>query len=127
MLGVLNGIHEAALTGLIAWPEAALAAGKLTSLPTAVISVTELGVQETWERFVARRGGRVSLSDAIYLKLAERIGCELWTVDDHLVRTIGEQFPWVQSLSDFVPEKAQRLLSPPPPAATPARMSPPVR
>jgi predicted nucleic acid-binding protein len=42
------------------------------------------------------RLGRAAAYDSFYLALAERLGCELWTVDRRLVNTVN--LPWVRAV-----------------------------
>ena len=39
--------------------------------------------------------------DAHYLALAEREGCELWTADTRLWKTVHSNLPWVHTLSAY--------------------------
>lgn len=40
-----------------------------------------------------------SIPDAMYLALAEQLGCELWTADEPLVTVSAPALPWVRLLS----------------------------
>lgn len=43
---------------------------------------------------------RAAAYDSYYLALAERLGCDLWTTDDRLVRAVN--LPWVRSAGSIV-------------------------
>ena len=41
--------------------------------------------------------------DAHYLALAEALGCEFWTADGRLYRTVCDALPWVRWLTEYQP------------------------
>jgi predicted nucleic acid-binding protein len=51
---------------------------------------------------------RQSVYDCLYVALAEREGCELFTADDKLLRNLQARFPFIKHLSSLT-------LPPPPP------------
>ncbi|MBD3291941.1 MAG: hypothetical protein GF393_03390 [Armatimonadia bacterium] len=86
---------------LISWEEARAACEMLAALPLATMRIRELGVGKLWDQFVAPFDGCVTPYDAAYLLIASHLDCDLWTADDRLVRTVGDQLPWVRSLSEL--------------------------
>ena len=45
---------------------------------------------------------RPAAYDAIYLALAEHLGCEFWTADQKLFNAVGSKLTWVQWIGNFV-------------------------
>lgn len=41
--------------------------------------------------------------DAYYLALAQRLGCDLWTNDQRLLRALGGKLPFVKWIGDYSP------------------------
>lgn len=54
-----------------------------------------------WRQFVLGFELCVSPYDATYLATAQAAECDLWAADDRLMRTVGEQLPWVRALSEI--------------------------
>jgi predicted nucleic acid-binding protein len=54
--------------------------------------------QRAWE--LARRFHRPQAYDSHYLALAEMLGIELWTADDHLYNAVKDALPWIRQLGD---------------------------
>lgn len=52
--------------------------------------------RRAWE--LAQQFKRPTVYDALYLAVAEHIGCELWTADDRLYKAVHDALPWVRSL-----------------------------
>lgn len=48
---------------------------------------------------VARRFALPACYDAHYVALAERLGIELWSCDDRLLKKVKDHLPWVHSAS----------------------------
>lgn len=42
-----------------------------------------------------------SLSDSLYVVLAQQLQGELWTADQRLLAAVGARVPWVRSLADY--------------------------
>ncbi|TAK35105.1 MAG: PIN domain-containing protein [Chloroflexota bacterium] len=42
-----------------------------------------------------------TIYDALYVALAEKLGCELWTADLALLRSVGPSFPFVRWIADY--------------------------
>ncbi len=53
-----------------------------------------------WHTLVRGFDYLVTPYDAAYLYVAQTEGCEFWTADDRLVRTVAAELPWVRSLSE---------------------------
>lgn len=71
------------------------------------ISAYEVLPIAAWRDFVIGFDLCVTPYDATYLVTARTAECELWTADDRLVRTVGDDLPWVRSLSDLPDEQTQ--------------------
>jgi predicted nucleic acid-binding protein len=52
---------------------------------------------------LALRFGQSQAYDAHYLALAESLGCEFWTADGRLYRTVRDALPWVRWLTEYQP------------------------
>ncbi|MGB8647639.1 MAG: type II toxin-antitoxin system VapC family toxin [Anaerolineae bacterium] len=50
--------------------------------------------ERAWE--LAKRFKQSQVYDAYYLALAESLGCEFWTADEHLYKAVHRALPWVQ-------------------------------
>ena len=100
-LEVINGLRRSLLSGLLSAEEAQEAVRRVAGLPILTFEAEQLGLADLWGSFIERFDGRVTPYDAAYLQVASQFGCELWTADDRLVRTVGEQLPWVRSLSEI--------------------------
>lgn len=60
------------------------------------VTTAELGAWET-----AKRHHRPDTYDCEFYALAERLGAEFWTADDHFVNALASQRPtWVHRLSE---------------------------
>lgn len=51
-------------------------------------------------RFVQTHGLR-SIYDALYVALAQMLGCELWTADRRLLAALGAAAPWMRFIGDY--------------------------
>jgi predicted nucleic acid-binding protein len=56
---------------------------------------------------LANKYGLPATYDAHFLALAEREGCELWTADSRMWRTVQGKIPWVRDLSEYQPVNDQ--------------------
>ena len=93
---VTNALHQLARRGHIRRSDAAEMLDSLISLVEsrephelygrALILADELGLSATY--------------DALYLALAESEGCEVWTADRRLVRSVGARFPLARWIVD---------------------------
>lgn len=54
-----------------------------------------------WEISIKLRQAHVY--DAVYLALAESVGCDFWTADEKLIKATKTKFSFVKSLKDFIP------------------------
>lgn len=59
------------------------------------------GLSAYWHDWIEAFGYQVSAYDAAYLATATLVGCDLWTADERLVRTVGDELGWVHSLGEF--------------------------
>jgi predicted nucleic acid-binding protein len=50
---------------------------------------------------LCRQYHRLSVYDAHYLALAQRLECEFWTADEELVDAVRPGFPWVHALAEI--------------------------
>jgi len=57
--------------------------------------------QKAWE--LARRFNRPQAYDSHYLTLAEMLGLELWTADEHLYDAVEHDLSWVKRSGDYEP------------------------
>ncbi|MFW6155985.1 MAG: type II toxin-antitoxin system VapC family toxin [Armatimonadota bacterium] len=98
---VANAIRVAASRGRIDRSSVAELYHAFRELPITLIPHYEMP-QVAWEQFVLGRGLTVSPYDATYLATAVVTSCDLWTADDRLVRTVGDDLPLVRTLSEVV-------------------------
>ncbi|MFW5868751.1 MAG: type II toxin-antitoxin system VapC family toxin [Armatimonadota bacterium] len=54
-----------------------------------------------WQDYVIGFDLCVTPYDATYLVTAKNAECELWTADERLLRTVGDELPWLRSLSEI--------------------------
>jgi predicted nucleic acid-binding protein len=73
----------------------------LSSLSVELVDQARLP-ELAWREFVPGCSLCVSPYDATYLATASITSCELWTADDRLVSTVGDDLPWVRSLSEII-------------------------
>jgi predicted nucleic acid-binding protein len=57
--------------------------------------------QRAWE--LAKQFNRPQAYGSHYLALAELLGLELWTADEHLYRAVARELSWVKWLGDYQP------------------------
>lgn len=100
MWEVANSLRKTALGGRIPTPSVDPLYQTFTDLPIEMVPHSGLPLT-AWQQFVLGFDLCVSPYDATYLATAQAAECELWTADDRLVRTVGEQLPWVRSLSEI--------------------------
>lgn len=50
---------------------------------------------------LATEFNRPTAYDTQYLAVAERLGCDFWTVDERLYNAVNTKLPWVKWLGDF--------------------------
>jgi predicted nucleic acid-binding protein len=100
VLETCHAIRKAVRSGLISPTRGDQAVAWLASSPVRLTDIGLIEVRDIWDRFVCAFDHLVTPYDAGYLYVAEMLDCELWTADDRLVRTVGEQLPWVRSLSE---------------------------
>lgn len=93
---------------MLTWEEGDRAVKQLVQMPLWYTDFEQGDLEDLWHRFVCAFDHLVTPYDAGYLYVAERLDCELWTADDRLVRTVGEDLPWVRSLSGLPDEQTQQ-------------------
>lgn len=96
---VANAVYRRSLrtTDLaITREEAERALDALTTLDLTVQEPDYQQVLATAYRFELR-----TIYDAAYVVLARTIGCEFWTADQRLVRSLGSAAPWVRFIGEF--------------------------
>ncbi len=100
---VANTLYQKVRKGAIAFDRAHLALSKAlgTGLELQCIEDTALSIKAIE---LANRFNLPAIYDAHYLALAEHKGCELWTADTRLWRTIGGQLDWVRHMNDYRPK-----------------------
>jgi predicted nucleic acid-binding protein len=54
---------------------------------------------------IADRYSLPAVYDAYYVALAQRLGCDLWTDDQRLLRGLGNRLPFVRWIGDFPMDK----------------------
>jgi predicted nucleic acid-binding protein len=47
--------------------------------------------------------------DTHYLALAEHVGCDLWTADTRMWRTVKDQLDWVHWIGDYPPPQEKEI------------------
>ncbi len=88
-----NAVLQAMRRGRIAVPRAERALLDITRARVALVSIEEHLIY-VWQSFVTRYD-MPAVYDATYLAVADMLGCELWTADRRLYRTVGHALPWV--------------------------------
>ncbi|MEZ8220081.1 putative nucleic acid-binding protein, contains PIN domain [Candidatus Fervidibacteria bacterium JGI MDM2 JNZ-1-D12] len=73
---------------------------------SAVTLISRLGLivhlNPSWQlAFAFARQNRIQVYDAVYVLLAGELGCDLWTADERLVRSIGGAYPFVRFIADY--------------------------
>jgi predicted nucleic acid-binding protein len=101
---VANAIRVAAARGRLDRESVPDLYDAFSELPITLIPHYEMP-QVAWERFVLGCGLTVSPYDATYLATAQVTSCDLWTADERLVNTVGDELPWVRSLAQHSPEE----------------------
>jgi predicted nucleic acid-binding protein len=89
---VRNALRVAAARGRIERASVPELYHALRDLPITLIPHYEMP-QVAWEQFVIGCDLTVSTYDATYLATAQVTSCQLWTADDRLVRTVGDELP----------------------------------
>lgn len=102
---VANAVRVAAARGRIARESVADLYDAFTDLPITLVPHYEMP-RIARSHFVLGYGLTVSTYDATYLATALAADCELWTADDRVVRTVGDELPWIRSLSEVANEDA---------------------
>lgn len=56
----------------------------------------------SWQlAFSFARQNSIQVYDAVYVLLAVELGCDLWTADERLVRSIANAYPFVRFIADY--------------------------
>jgi predicted nucleic acid-binding protein len=90
---VASGLRRKALRSEISYEEGREALALLDSLEVTLVSDPRL-VGRAFD--LASEPGQPSVYDALYLAVAERLHCDLWTADARFVRSIGARYPSVR-------------------------------
>ncbi|MBD3293620.1 MAG: PIN domain-containing protein [Armatimonadia bacterium] len=93
----LNALRRAVVCERLSEQLAAEARSVLLSAPISLASMGEKA-EEVWSNFVLVYD-LPTVYDAVYLAAAADLGCELWTEDRRLYRTVHEHLPWVRCAS----------------------------
>ncbi len=72
----------------------------LRGVPVPLLAPDELH-QRVWK--LARHFNRPTAVEAHYLALAELFGCEWWTADERLFKTVRHELPWVPWIGNYDP------------------------
>ncbi|MFP4248495.1 MAG: type II toxin-antitoxin system VapC family toxin [Armatimonadota bacterium] len=93
----LNALRQSVRRQRLTDEEALDLLGDLVALPVGIVPVED-AAEDVWKRFVVAFS-LPSVYDATYLAVADAEGCELWTEDRRLYRTVHEHLPWVRCAS----------------------------
>ena len=88
-----NAVRRAVVQGRLPADEAVAALQRLTGIDVDLVNVED-DVIHVYQNFVAKYD-MPAMYDATYLAVADMLGCELWTADKRLYRTVGHALPWV--------------------------------
>ena len=88
-----NAVRCAVVQGRLPADEAVDAIQRLTDIDVDLVNVED-DVVHVYRSFVAKYD-MPAVYDATYLAAADMLGCELWTADRRLYRTVGHALPWV--------------------------------
>lgn len=97
---VANGVRKAVRSGELTGEEADTAIAVLLGLGLTFVDFTGPEFASMWTGLVSRYDHLVSPYDASYLAVAQSQGCEFWTADARLARTVGDQAQWVRVLEE---------------------------
>jgi predicted nucleic acid-binding protein len=93
----LNALRRAVCGERLSEQRAGEARSALLSAPISLAPMAKKA-DEVWEEFVLVYD-LPTVYDAVYLATADELGCELWTEDHRLYRTVHEHLPWVRCAS----------------------------
>lgn len=93
----LNAIRRAAVAQRLSQARAKETCAEILDLPITLASIEDRA-QRVWDSYVLEFD-LPTVYDALYLTLADGLGCELWTEDHRLYRTVHDQLPWVRCAS----------------------------
>lgn len=99
---ITNIVHQRVRRGFLAADEATVPLDDFFSLPIVFSSPSGL---HHLALALAAEFGLPAAYDAHYLALAELADCDLWTDDRRLMRQVGDRFPSVRWLGDYLPEQ----------------------
>ncbi len=88
-----NAVRRAVVQDRLPATEAVDALQRLTGIDVDLVNVED-DVVRVYRSFVAKYD-MPAVYDATYLAVADMLGCELWTADKRLYRTVGHALPWV--------------------------------
>ncbi len=88
-----NAVRRAVVQDRLPATEAVDALQRLTGIDVDLVNVED-DVVRVYRNFVAKYD-MPAVYDATYLAVADMLGCDLWTADKRLYRTVGHALPWV--------------------------------
>ncbi|MFW5866337.1 MAG: type II toxin-antitoxin system VapC family toxin [Armatimonadota bacterium] len=97
-----HGIRRNVLRERLTPQEGDDAVARVIDLPIFLHPMDWRDGHDVWHRFVRQFDYLVTPYDAAYLYVAEAEGCDFWTADERLVRTVSGELPWVRALSEVV-------------------------
>lgn len=95
-----HGVRKAVRSGRMSSERGDQAFERLIGLGVTLVCLDWIDGHDVWHRFVRRFDYLVTPYDAAYLHVAEVEGCDFWTADERLVRTVAGELTWVRSLSE---------------------------
>lgn len=93
----LNVLRRAVVSRRIEEARAAALVSGVADAPVTLMQAEDRA-DEVWSRFVLEYD-LPTVYDALYLAVADDLGCELWTEDHRLYRAVHERVSWVRCAS----------------------------
>jgi len=93
----LNALRRAALGGWLSAETADIIREQILTFPVELVALEDRA-DEIWLRFVVEFD-LPTVYDALYLAVADDLGCELWTEDQRLYRAVHDRLSWVRCAS----------------------------
>lgn len=104
---VINGVLTAATKLKRLSPDAAKEA--LKNLLSVGVELREINPERVFELALEYS---VTAYDSAYLALAEAEGCELWTGDQKLYKSVKDKLPWVKWIGEYLDTKGEQSWQP---------------